>query len=156
VVSLRKLKLKRPTFNDIRDQALFVEAMSSLEAPLNTLAILNPTSLTWMFENPELLVHMWSNLEAARETLKYLKLCFETPGNKIYDLPLWKMHFPCLKSISLSIRSLQLDGVLHAFAEFVVAHGSTLEELEVASEEENEFAVGLDYSETLESDYYHI
>jgi hypothetical protein len=81
---------------------------------------------------------MWSVLEASRETLQFIRLQFETTKEKSY-LHLCEMRFPRLRSLILRMR--KFDGFFERevapdeFKNFIIAHGDTLEELEMASDE---------------------
>jgi len=148
---------------------LFVERMSTRRSPLegfdfwafsrlprlpgdasplpgNAFPLPNLTSLAWKVENwmgeitSSLLAPMWSALEASRETLQSLSFPFNVIMAETY-LRLWKMRFPCLKSLSLVIWHFDVEGAPVEFTDFIIAHGGTLEELELGYGEYDGYAM---------------
>jgi hypothetical protein len=94
---------------------------------------------------------MWTVLEASSQTLESISLPGFVSEEEVY-LRLWKMRFPRLRSLSLGIWHFDVPGAPDKFTEFVVAHGDTLEELDLAYGEYDEYAMDFDDSPFLEKD----
>ena len=76
---------------------------------------------------------IWNVLKSSHETLKTIELPNDVSKEETC-LRLWRMRFPQLRSLTLGIWHSDVEGSPDGFTEFVVAHGETLEELDLALE----------------------
>jgi hypothetical protein len=96
-------------------------------------------------------IPMWDLLEASRETLEVLNLPVKMHDPKQY-LRLWRMRFPRLRSLGLGIWHCDVQGAPDKFTEFIVAHGDTLEELDLAYGRFDRQVMAFDGSKMLKRD----
>jgi hypothetical protein len=96
---------------------------------------------------------LWSVLEASRETLKSIRLVTEEfdREEKIY-FRFWKMRFPQLQSFSFGNWYSQFEGDREEFTKFIVAHGDTLEELDLKYSKYRDYAITFGSSAFLKKD----